>query len=102
MGTFPLGGDAFKKVGVGVFELRGREVAERRVPALAVVEDSMKSNTAKRAAALVGQERRWMSSALRVLKNASATALSYASPRDPIETSMPAARQRCPNRSETY
>ena len=40
----------------------------------------------------MGQDSRWMSSFFSVAKKLSATALSYASPLDPIEIAIPASR----------
>jgi hypothetical protein len=60
----------------------------------------MNSNTAVRASAFVGQERRSTSSLFSVLKNASQTA--WTQPVAPIESSTPASRQRRPKTRETY
>ena len=49
-----------------------------------------------------GQLRRLTSSFLSVAKKVSATALSYASPRDPIETAIPASLAARPNARLTY
>ena len=49
-----------------------------------------------------GQPRRLTSSFLSVAKKVSATALSYASPRDPIETAIPASLAARPNARLTY
>jgi hypothetical protein len=62
----------------------------------------MYSKMASRAAARVGQSRRWSSSTLRVAKRLSATALSKQSPTEPIDGTRPAARRRCPKASEVY
>src|SRR5665811_1855157 len=54
----------------------------------------MYSNTAVRASALVGQERRWMRSFFRLAWKLSIAALSKQSPRDPLDTSIPTRPQR--------
>jgi hypothetical protein len=62
----------------------------------------MYSNTAEGSSSRDGQLRRLTSSFFRVAKNVSATALSYASPREPIETAIPASRAARPNARLTY
>src|SRR5438477_2265720 len=61
----------------------------------------MYSNTAEPSSRRVGQERRLISSFFSVAKKLSATALPYASPREPIEIAMPASRAAWPKPSET-
>src|SRR4051794_7968554 len=63
---------------------------------------SIQAKTALWSSRRVGHARRRVSSFLSVAKNASATALSSAEPWAPIETSMPAWRQRWPKISDTY
>src|ERR1035437_9565331 len=62
----------------------------------------MYSNTADCSSRRDGQLRRLTSSFFSVAKNVSATALSYASPREPIETAIPASPAARPNASDTY
>src|SRR5213082_899087 len=62
----------------------------------------MYSNTADCSSSRDGQLRRLTSSFLSVAKNVSATALSYTSPREPIETAIPASRATRPNARLTY
>src|SRR5438270_7449323 len=62
----------------------------------------MYSNTADWSSSREGQLRRLTSSFLSVAKNVSATALSYASLREPIETAIPVWCAARPNASETY
>src|SRR5215218_11227835 len=62
----------------------------------------MKSNTAVRSPARVGQAWRSSSSHSKVAKKLSATALSRASPTVPIEATKPASRSRRPNARLVY
>ncbi len=80
----------------------GCEVVERGVSSLAVVEalDVLEDGGAE--ICLVGHEWRCTSSFLMVAKKLSATALSNASPFDPIETEMPASRACWPKPRATY
>src|SRR6202042_250916 len=62
----------------------------------------MYSNTADCSSSRDGQLRRLTSSFLSVAKNVSATALSYASPREPPETAIPASPAARPNARLSY
>jgi hypothetical protein len=62
----------------------------------------MYSNNADLSSSRDGRVRRLTSSFLSVAKNVSATALSYASPREPIETAIPAWRAARPNARLMY
>jgi hypothetical protein len=71
------------------------------VASLAVVEDLDVVEDLGAQFGLCRQERRWMSSFLRVAKKLSATALSKQSPLLPIDCAIPAARAFWPNASDT-
>ncbi len=62
----------------------------------------MYSKIAEASSALVSQCRRSNSSSCKVPKKLSAMALSRASPIEPIEPRMPAARNRLPKAQEVY
>src|SRR5271165_1219523 len=62
----------------------------------------MYSKIAEASSALVSQCRRSNSSSCKVPKKLSAIALSRASPTEPIEPRMPAARSRLPKAQEVY
>ncbi len=62
----------------------------------------MKWSTATRASAWERKRRRSSSSHSWVAKNASAMALSYASPTRPVDGRTPALRHRIPKATEVY